>query len=181
MFLIGGAKAVVDISRDFLDTNGVKQRTDVEVKMPEGTPYFEKTCVDSTLIESDLKQAWLNNLSSLNVASQKGLVERFDSTIGAGTVLMPFGGKKQLTPPEAMAAKVPLIKGETKTATLMSFGFNPEISVWSPFHGAVYAVVESLAKIVASGGKAEDIRLTFQEYFEKLGTDPVKWVSLLRL
>ncbi len=168
-------KAVVDISRDFLDTNGVKQRTDVEVKMPEGTPYFEKTCVDSALIESDLKQAWLNNLSSLNVASQKGLVERFDSTIGAGTVLMPFGGKKQLTPPEAMAAKVPLIKGETKTATLMSFGFNPEISVWSPFHGAVYAVVESLAKIVASGGKAEDIRLTFQEYFEKLGTDPVKW------
>ena len=168
-------KAVVDISRDFLDTNGVKQRTDVEVKMPEGTPYFEKTCVDSALIESDLKQAWLDNLSSLNVASQKGLVERFDSTIGAGTVLMPFGGKKQLTPPEAMAAKVPLIKGETKTATLMSFGFNPEISVWSPFHGAVYAVVESLAKIVASGGKAEDIRLTFQEYFEKLGTDPVKW------
>ncbi len=168
-------KAVVDISRDFLDTNGVKQRTDVEVKMPEGTAYFEKTCVDSTLIESDLKQAWLDNLSSLNVASQKGLVERFDSTIGAGTVLMPFGGKKQLTPPEAMAAKVPLIKGETKTATLMSFGFNPEISVWSPFHGAVYAVVESLAKIVAAGGKAEDIRLTFQEYFEKLGTDPVKW------
>ena len=168
-------KAVVDISRDFLDTNGVKQRTDVEVKMPEGTAYFEKTCVDSALIESDLKQAWLDNLSSLNVASQKGLVERFDSTIGAGTVLMPFGGKKQLTPPEAMAAKVPLIKGETKTATLMSFGFNPEISVWSPFHGAVYAVVESLAKIVASGGKAEDIRLTFQEYFEKLGTDPVKW------
>ena len=91
-------KAVVDISRDFLDTNGVKQRTDVEVKMPEGTPYFEKTCVDSALIESDLKQAWLNNLSNLNVASQKGLVERFDSTIGAGTVLMPFGGKKQLTP-----------------------------------------------------------------------------------
>ncbi len=168
-------KAVVDISRDFLDTNGVKQRTDVEVKMPEGTPYFEKTCVDSALIESDLKQAWLNNLSNLNVASQKGLVERFDSTIGAGTVLMPFGGKKQLTPPEAMAAKVPLLKGETKTATLMSFGFNPEISVWSPFHGAVYAVVESLAKIVASGGKAEDIRLTFQEYFEKLGTDPVRW------
>ena len=168
-------KAVVDISRDFLDTNGVKQRTNVEVKMPEGTPYFEKTCVDSALIESDLKQAWLDNLSSLNVASQKGLVERFDSTIGAGTVLMPFGGKKQLTPPEAMAAKVPLLKGETKTATLMSFGFNPEISVWSPFHGAVYAVVESLAKIIASGGKAEDIRLTFQEYFEKLGTDPVKW------
>ncbi len=168
-------KAVVDISRDFLDTNGVKQRTDVEVKMPEGTPYFEKTCVESSLIENDLKQAWLNNLSNLNVASQKGLVERFDSTIGAGTILMPFGGKKQLTPPEAMAAKVPLLKGETKTATLMSFGFNPEISLWSPFHGAVYAVVESLAKIVASGGKAEDIKLTFQEYFEKLGTDPVRW------
>jgi len=168
-------KAVVDISRDFLDTNGVKQNTTVEVKMPEGKPYFEKTCISADVIEADVKEAWLKNLADLNVASQKGLVERFDSTIGASTVLMPFGGKTQLTPPEAMAAKVPLLKGETTTATLMSFGFNPQISSWSPFHGAVYAVVESLAKIVATGGKAENIRLTFQEYFEKLGTDPAKW------
>ncbi len=168
-------KAVVDVSRDFLDTNGVKQRTTIEVKMPENKSYFDKTCVDEKKIEEDVKAAWLENLSNLNVASQKGLVERFDSTIGASTILMPFGGKKQLTPPEAMAAKVPLLKGETTTATLMSYGFNPEISSWSPFHGAVYAVIESLAKIVATGGKAEDVRLTFQEYFEKLGTDPVKW------
>ena len=168
-------KPVVDISRDFLDTNGVKQKTDVVVKMPEGGVFFDKTCVDKDLINENLKKAWLDNLSRLNVASQKGLVERFDSTIGASTVLMPFGGKRQLTPPEVMAAKVPLIKGETNTATLMSFGFNPDISSWSPFHGAVYAVVESVAKIVAAGGKAENIRLTFQEYFEKLGNDPVKW------
>lgn len=168
-------KAVVDISRDFLDTNGVKQKTDIYVKMPEGTAYFDKTCVDEKLIKDDLKEAWLSNLDNINVASQKGLVERFDSTIGASTVLMPFGGKNQLTPTEVMAAKVPVVGGETTTATLMSYGFNPEISKWSPFHGAVYAVIESLAKIVAAGGKAENIRLTFQEYFEKLGNDPVKW------
>jgi phosphoribosylformylglycinamidine synthase len=168
-------KAVVNLSRDFLDTNGVKQKTDVFVKQPKKDEFFNKTCVDSELIENDLKSAWLTNMSRLNAASQKGLVERFDSTIGAGTVLMPFGGKRQLTPPEAMAAKVPLLKGETTTATLMSFGYNPDISKWSPFHGAVYAVIESLAKIVATGGDAKDVKLTFQEYFEKLGTDKEKW------
>lgn len=168
-------KPVVNISRDFLDTNGVKQKTDVHVVMPEGESYFEKTCVDRKLIENDFEKAWLTNLSRLNVASQKGLVERFDSTIGASTVLMPFGGIRQLTPAEAMAAKIPLLKGETNTATIMSYGFNPEISKWSPFHGAIYAVVESLARIVACGGDASNVKLTFQEYFEKLGNDPVKW------
>ena len=168
-------KDIVDISRDFLDTNGVTQHTDVEVREPASCEYFTTPCIDTKLIASDVKKAWTENLSDLNTASQKGLVERFDSTIGAGTVLMPFGGKNQLTPPEVMAAKVPMLKGETTTATLMSYGYNPKIAKWSPFHGAVYAVVESLAKIVAAGGDYTKVRLTFQEYFEKLGTAPEKW------
>lgn len=167
--------SIVNISRDFLDTNGAKQTTDVTVTMPEVATYFNKTSVDEHTIKTDLKKAWIENISDLNIASQKGLVERFDSTIGANTVLMPFGGKNQLTPPEAMAAKVPMLKGETTTATLMSFGYNANISKWSPFHGATYAVVESLAKIVATGGEYSKVRLTFQEYFEKLGNDPKKW------
>ncbi len=168
-------KDIVNISRDFLDTNGVTQVTDVKVTMPEKGTYLTESCVSEDEIKEDVKKAWIKVMSDLNVASQKGLVERFDSTIGAGTVLMPFGGENQLTPPEAMAAKVPLIKGETTTATLMSYGYNPKIAKWSPFHGAVYAVVESLAKIVATGGDYSKVRLTFQEYFEKLGTAPEKW------
>jgi phosphoribosylformylglycinamidine synthase len=114
-------------------------------------------------------------LSDLNVCSQKGLIERFDSTIGAGTVLHPFGGAERATPAEAMAAKIPLLKGETHTGTLMGFGFHPEISTWSPFHGAVYAVVESVARLVASGGRLEDSWLTLQEYFERLRDEPQRW------
>ena len=161
-------KDIVNISRDFLDTNGAKQYTDVCVVQPGDKPAVVEN-------SQDLKKQWLDNLSSLNVACQKGLVERFDSTIGAGTVLMPFGGKNQLTPAEVMAAKVPVLKGETTTATLMSYGYNPEIAKWSPFHGALYAVVESVAKIVAGGGKYSSTRLTFQEYFERLGNDPKRW------
>ncbi len=167
--------AIVDISRDFLDTNGAKQKTNVKVVSPERISYFETPSVDSELIKKDIKAAWLENVSDINAASQKGLVERFDSTIGAGTVLMPFGGKNQLTPSEVMAAKIPLLKGETTTATIMSFGYNPKISKISPFHGAVFAVTESLAKIAAAGGDYSKSRLTFQEYFEKLGNDPAKW------
>ncbi|MBO5560907.1 MAG: phosphoribosylformylglycinamidine synthase, partial [Firmicutes bacterium] len=159
-------KDIVNISRDFLDTNGAKQYTKVYVSEPE--TEMPKADVKG----SDTKEKWLNNLQQLNVACQKGLVERFDSTIGAGSVLMPFGGKNQLTPIEAMAAKVPVLRGETTTATLMSYGYNPEYSKYSPFHGAVYAVVESVAKIAAAGGKYSSCRLTFQEYFERLGTDP---------
>ena len=162
-------KDIVNISRDFLDTNGAKQYTKVYVSEPE--TEMPKADVKG----SDTKEKWLNNLQQLNVACQKGLVERFDSTIGAGSVLMPFGGKNQLTPIEAMAAKVPVLRGETTTATLMSYGYNPEYSKYSPFHGAVYAVVESVAKIVAAGGKYSSCRLTFQEYFERLGTDPKRW------
>lgn len=168
-------KSIVNISRDFLDTNGVTQRTNVRVTMPVKEGYFTKTAVPHAIIYEDLKKAWLENLKVLNHAGQKGLVERFDATIGAGTVLMPFGGKNQLTPAEVMAAKVSMEEGETTTATLMSYGYYPKIAKWSPFHGAVYAVVESLAKIVAAGGEYRNIRLSFQEYFEKLGTDYSKW------
>ena len=160
---------IVNISRDFLDTNGAKQFTKVYVSKPSSD--MPKAEVKGSTTE----EKWLNNLQQLNVACQKGLVERFDSTIGAGSVLMPFGGKNQLTPIEAMAAKVPVLRGETTTATLMSYGYNPEFSKYSPFHGAVYAVVESVAKIVAAGGKYSSCRLTFQEYFERLGTDPKRW------
>jgi len=165
-------KVIVDISRSFLDTNGVQQKAKVRVVPPSAPDYFETSAVYAG---DKLKEAWLANLASLNHCSQKGLVERFDSTIGAGTILMPFGGKNQLTPIQAMAAKIPVLDGETTTGTLMSYGYNPRLSTWSPFHGALYAVLESVAKIVATGGDYRKIRLTLQEYFEKLGTDEVKW------
>ncbi len=163
-------KYIVDISRDFLDTNGVQQETDVKVKSPEKLDIFE-----SHKVEGSVKDKWIETVSGLNCASQKGLSEMFDSTIGANTILMPFGGKYQLTPVEAMAAKIPVLNGETTTASLMSFGYNPQISELSPFHGAAYAVVESLSKIVAAGGDYKKARLSFQEYFEKLGKNKESW------
>jgi len=176
-------KMIVDISRKFLDTNGVKQATDVHVAEPhisgcenEGLSpsYFEQAMV--MLKEYDnLKDAWEFNLQRLEHCCQKGLVERFDSTIGAGTVLMPFGGAYQLTPEEGMAAKLPVLEGDTATCTMMTYGFNPSISKWSPFHGAVFAVIEAVAKIVAMGGDFGKVRLTLQEYFEKPGKDPARW------
>jgi phosphoribosylformylglycinamidine synthase len=155
--------AIVDLSRDFLDTNGVRSKTDIKVKSPQE---------DKNYFKFNIKE---DSLKDINVCSQKGLVERFDSSIGAGTVLMPFGGKHQLTPPEGMVAKLPVLNKETKTGTIMTYGYNPEIAKWSPFHGAVYAVVESVAKIVACGGDASKVRLTFQEYFERLNNEPVRW------
>ncbi|WP_418791691.1 phosphoribosylformylglycinamidine synthase [Phosphitispora sp. TUW77] len=169
-------REIVDISRDFLNTNGVKQNTTVRVAAPEGSGNYFKLVSEAVTPEAgSLKRAWLANLRSLNVCGQKGLVEMFDSTIGAGSVLLPFGGKYQLTPAEGMAAKIPLVSGETKTGTLMAFGYNPKLAAWSPFHGALYAVVEAVTKVVALGGDYSRIRLTLQEYFEKLGTDPLKW------
>lgn len=171
-------QAIVDISRAFLDTNGVRQETTVNVIAPsiEDHPFTTLPgTLEMALADKEIEQAWLENLSDLNICSQRGLVERFDSTVGGGTLLMPFGGKYQATPIEAMAAKIPVFPGETTTASLMSWGFNPEISVWSPFHGAVYAVIEAAAKIVASGGQYQTIRMTLQEYFEKLGSDPDRW------
>ncbi len=163
---------IVDLSREFLNSNGAKQRISIQVEAPKEDSYFDK--YNKIEIEN-LTDKWIANLQNLNRCSQKGLVERFDSTIGASTVLMPFGGKNQLTPAEGMAAKLPLLEGDTTTGSLMSYGYNPEISVWSPFHGAVYAVVESVAKIVAMGGDYKKVRLTLQEYFEKLGKDAKRW------
>lgn len=167
---------IVDLSREFLNTNGVKQRTSVVVSAPvKQRNYFNSLPDQVKELLPDLKEAWLANLQDLNVCSQKGLVERFDSTIGAATVLMPFGGKYQGTPAEGMVAKLPVLSGETDTATIMTYGYNPQLAKWSPFHGALYAVVESVAKLVALGGDYRLARLTLQEYFEKLGKDPNKW------
>lgn len=165
-------KKIVDLSREFLNSNGAKQRISIEIAAPKEESYFDKH--NNERIDN-LTEKWVNNLQNLNRCSQKGLVERFDSTIGAGTVLMPFGGKTQLTPAEGMAAKLPVLEGDTTTGTLMSYGYNPEISIWSPFHGAVFAVVESVAKIAAMGGDYKKIRLTLQEYFEKPGKDGKRW------
>ena len=225
--------AVVDISREFINTNGVRQETEVKVTAPDETnPYFNRLpegmkqylnksfcggsrgavfsksaplAAGGKETAKDIKTAWLENLKDLNIGSQRGLVERFDSTVGGGTVLMPFGGKYQFTPTEAMAAKIPisvdqtqappnqkLLRGvqgggfpeksppgrrrqDTATASLMSYGFNPEISTWSPFHGAVYAVVEAVTRIVATGGNYQTVRTSLQEYFEKLGRDKTRW------
>ncbi|MCT4621774.1 MAG: phosphoribosylformylglycinamidine synthase [Marinisporobacter sp.] len=168
-------KAILDLSREFLDTNGVKQKTKVMVKAADlDHNYFEKLPEGLEDIK-DLKVAWMENLKDLNVASQKGLIERFDSTIGAGTVLMPLGGKYQMTPAEGMVGKLPVLKGETNTGTIMTYGYNPKIGKWSPFHGALYAVLEAVTKVVSMGGDYKNIRLSLQEYFEKLGSNPTKW------
>lgn len=172
LMMMWRGQPIVDLSRKFLDTNGVEQRTTVKVVAPKVEENYFK---HESSTEADIERAWLENLRQLNVCSQKGLVERFDSTIGAGTVLMPFGGKFQATPTEGMAAKIPVLKGTTNTATLMTHGYDPRLSTWSPFHGAVYAVVEAVAKVVAMGGDYHKIRLTLQEYFERLGEDSVKW------
>lgn len=169
-------RAIVNIKREFLDTNGVKQNSSVVITAPaEDEYYFGRLPKEAEDYSKNLHDAWIGNLQRLNVCSQKGLIERFDSTIGAGTVLMPFGGKFQLSPSEGMVAKIPVQDGDTNTGTIMTFGYDPSISKWSPFHGAMFAVVESVARVVAMGGDYRKIRLTLQEYFEKLGTDPKKW------
>lgn len=165
---------IVNISREFLDTNGATDETEVVACAPSETSYF-KTLFEEASSDCSFKEKWLDKLSDLNVCSQKGLVERFDGSIGAGSVFMPFGGKYQLTPTETMVAKIPLEKGDTTTATAMSFGYNPYLTSWSPFHGAVYAVIESVAKIVATGGDYRKIRFTFQEYFKRLNKEPLRW------
>ena len=164
---------IVDLSRDFLNTNGVVQHAAVEIEAIGDDEY--RTQVPSALEKLTNAEALKANLSRLEVCSQKGLVERFDSSIGASTVLMPYAGKYQLTPEEAMVAKIPLIKGETDTATVMAYGFIPKVSRWSPFHSAAFAVTESLAKLAAVGCDPSKARLTFQEYFERLNDAPTRW------
>ena len=163
-------KEIVNISRAFLDTNGAHQETSVEVEIPnKEDTIFVKEAVQ------DVKGKWLAMLSDLNVCSQKGLVEMFDGSIGAGSVFMPHGGKYQMTETQAMVAKVPVQNGSTDSVSMMSYGFDPYLSSWSPYHGAVYAVVESVAKIVAAGGDYRKIRFTFQEYFRRMTEDPKRW------
>lgn len=164
-------KEIVNISRAFLDTNGAHQEATAVVSMPskEDNYLTKKTAV------TDLKTQWLKTLSDLNVCSQKGLVEMFDSSIGASTVLMPYGGKWQLTPAQTMVAKLPVLEGSCDSVTMMSYGLDPYLSQWSPYHGSAYAVLTSVAKIVASGGDYRRIRFTFQEYFKRLGTDAKRW------
>ena len=164
-------KVIVDLSRAFLDTNGAHQETDVVVTMPdEKANYFEEK-KDT----KDIKKAWLDTLSDLNVCSQKGLVEMFDSSIGAASVYMPYGGKYQLTPTQSMVAKLPMSEGKCDTVTMMSYGLDPYLASWSPYHGSVYAVISSVAKIVAAGGDYSKIRFTFQEYFRRMTEDPSRW------
>ncbi len=164
-------KVIVDISRAFLDTNGAHQETSVHVTMPSREEnYFEQKKE-----VRDIKRTWLDTLRDLNVCSQKGLVEMFDSSIGAATVCMPYGGKTQHTPIQTMIAKLPVSEGACDTVTMMSYGMDPYLTSWSPYHGAVYAVISSVAKIVASGGDHRKIRFTFQEYFRRLGDDPKRW------
>ena len=164
-------KEIVNISRAFLDTNGAHQETTVEVEIPNkaGNLFEERPDV------ADVKAKWLETLADLNVCSQKGLVEMFDGSIGAGSVFMPYGGQYQLTETQSMVAKVPVQNGKTDTVTMMSYGFDPYLSSWSPYHGAAYAVTESVARIVATGGDYKKIRFTFQEYFRRMTEDPKRW------
>ncbi len=163
---------IVDISRAFLDTNGAHQETDVEVEMPScENRYFDK----KPLEEVRVRECWTGRLKDLNGCSQKGLVEMFDSSIGAGSVLMPYGGKYQLTETQTMVAKLPMDSGKCDTVTMMAYGFDPYLSGWSPYHGAIYAVLESVARITASGGDWSKIRFTFQEYFRRMSDDPKRW------
>ena len=172
-------KDIVNLSRAFLDTNGAHQETKVSVDIPsEEDNYLDRIAVDKVeekVKNEDVKGAWLALMGDLNVCSQKGLVEMFDSSIGAGSVLMPYGGKYQLTETQAMVAKLPVLRGKTDTVTMMSYGFDPYLSSWSPYHGAVYAVTESMARIVANGGDYKKIRFTFQEYFRRMTSDPERW------
>ena len=163
-------KEIVNLSRAFLDTNGAHQETTVAVDIPNRK--------DSILVREevkDVKEKWMETLKDLNVCSQKGLVEMFDGSIGAASVFMPHGGKYQMTETQSMVAKLPVLKGDCDTVTMMSYGFDPYLSTWSPYHGAIYAVTESIAKIVATGGDYSKIRFTFQEYFRRMTEDPHRW------
>lgn len=163
-------KEIVNLKRSFLDTNGAHQENAVKVDMPdEKNKFFKDVQV------TDVKKAWMETLTDLNVCSQKGLVERFDGSIGAGSVFMPYGGKYQLTETQTMVAKLPVLKGKCDTVTMMSYGFDPYLSSWSPYHSAIYAVTDSVAKIVAAGGDFSKIRFTFQEYFRRMTSDPERW------
>lgn len=179
LVLMWRGREIVNLSRAFLDTNGAHQETVVTVQVPnaDNSPLgrIANDSVREAVEKEDGAGALLATLSDLNVCSQKGLVERFDASIGAGSVYMPYGGKTQLTETQTMVAKLPVSKGKTDTVTMMSYGFDPYVSSWSPYHGAIYAITESMAKIVAAGGNHKNIRFTFQEYFKRMTDDPTRW------
>lgn len=162
-------REIVNIKREFLDTNGIRKETDIKVMQPEEKGFFQRKA------EGDLETAFIDNLKNINIGSQKSLVENFDNTVGAGTVLMPYGGKYLLSPSEGMVAKIPVLDGNTSTCSIMTYGYEPEISKWSPYHGGYFSVIDSLARITALGGDYRKARLSFQEYFERLGEDKSKW------
>ena len=172
-------KEIVNLKRAFLDTNGAHQETSVEVEMPvESENYLNKYAVEGVadaVNDGDVRKAWEKTLADLNVCSQKGLVEMFDGSIGVNSVYMPFGGRYQLTETQSMVAKLPVMNGDCDTVTMMSYGFDPYLSSWSPYHGSSYAVLESVARIVAAGGDYKKIRFTFQEYFRRMSADPKRW------
>jgi phosphoribosylformylglycinamidine synthase len=168
-------KKIVDLSRAFLDTNGARQEAQVYVEIPSGSDNVKTVHGFNGVKTACSFNAWLSTLAALNVCSQKGLVEMFDSTIGCGTVTLPYGGRYQLSESQLMIAKLPLLNGRTSTVSLMSFGFNPYLTAWSPYHGAVYAVTEALARLVAAGASHDKARFSFQEYFQRLNTDARRW------
>ena len=171
--MVWNGETIVNIQREFLNTNGIRKRNKVKMTQPMDEVYLTKNA--EHIENKSIKEAFIDNMTMLNIASQKGLVERFDNTIGSGTVLSQLGGKYKLSPQEGMVAKIPVLNGETKTCSIMTCGYDPLLSKWSTFHGGYYAVIESIAKIVALGGDYKKVRLTFQEYFERLGDDPSKW------
>ena len=179
LVLMWRGKEVVNLSRAFLDTNGAHQETNVAVDMPDPKENYlnkiDTPAVAEALAAGDMKKAWLAELADLNVCSQKGLVEMFDGSIGAGSIYMPFGGKYQLTETQSMVAKIPVMTGKSDAVTMMAYGFDPYLSSWSPYHGAVYAVLESLSRIVAAGGDYSKVRFTFQEYFRRMSEEPKRW------
>ncbi len=179
LVLVWRGKEIVNISRAFLDTNGAHQETDVVVEMPDEKANYltgiHTPDVAKYVEQGDMKGAWLAELSDLNVCSQKGLVEMFDGSIGAGSVYMPYGGKYQLTETQSMVAKLPVLKGKCDTVTMMAYGFDPYLSSWSPYHGSIYAVLESLSRIVTAGGDFKKVRFTFQEYFRRMSENPRRW------
>ena len=166
-------KEIVNISREFLDTNGIRKQMQVKLTQPVEKNFLDT--VPAYVKGNSLQENFINNLNTLNTSSQKGLVQNFDSTVGGGTVLMPYGGKYEMSPAEGMVSKIPVLNGETNTCSLMTYGYDAEVSKWSPFHGGYYAVIESVARIVALGGDYKNIRLTLQEYFERLGKNESKW------
>ena len=173
--MVWKGSTIIDIDREFIETSGIRKKSRVHVVEPEGSAYL--TRLPKWIKGENTKEDFLANISQLNTCSQKGLVERFDNTIGSGSIFLQLGGKHQLTPQEGMAAKLPVLNGNTKTCSLMTYGYDPGMAKWSTFHGGYYAVVESLAKIAAMGGDITMARLSFQEFYERLGDDPIKWAK----